>query len=321
MKNKLSFLISIAGGLAVAASVFAAGTFDRNLTVGSRGADVESLQNFLTEHGVYSGPVTGYFGNLTKEGVRKFQTENNISPVSGYFGPLTRSVANNNVFAPSVSVPQSPAQQNIADLQKQIQDLMNQLAALQASAINVPEPVVAAPTTTPEFIPAAPQVLPNPFVSTMTITSDYPSRTLSSYAGAILNEFKLSSVPEKLAITKFRLKNSGDFSDIYFNSISITNSFTGEVLASLDAPINGVAEFTFTPNPAKINKGLMVSGGTYTVMADLRTPSYGGTKPFIRMNIESASDINAVDYDTLTRVANVSGANVFPVIGPSISAF
>lgn len=303
-----------------------AASFGRDLTLGSKGADVESLQSFLTEKGVYTGPITGYFGNLTKEGVKKFQAQNGIFPVSGYFGPLTRSAANSKVSAPAVSVPQPGDQQKVAELQKLLQELMSQLAALQAPAAVTPAPIVVEPATnTPSVatttIPVIPQALPNPFISRMTVVSDYPSRTLSTYTGAILNEFRLSSVPDKLAITKFRLKNSGDFSDIYFNSISITNSFTGEVLATLNAPVNGVAEFTFTPNSAKTNKGLMVSGGTYTLVADLRTPSYGATKPFIRFNIESAADVVVVDYDTLARNANISGANAFPILGPQISAF
>ena len=81
-------LIAGASLLLVAGSAMAA-TFERNLTVGSRGADVTALQ---TAVGI--NPTTGYFGQLTKAAVKAYQTAHSISPVSGYVGPLTRSVLN-----------------------------------------------------------------------------------------------------------------------------------------------------------------------------------------------------------------------------------
>src|SRR3989338_2354967 len=52
-------------GTAPAASSY---NYTRDLTVGSRGADVTALQNDL---GV--SPATGYFGNLTKAALAKWQ--------------------------------------------------------------------------------------------------------------------------------------------------------------------------------------------------------------------------------------------------------
>jgi hypothetical protein len=82
-------LIAGASILLVAGSAFAADTFTRSLTVGSRGADVTALQNVV---GI--SPATGYFGNFTLAAVKAYQTAHGISPVSGYVGPLTRSVLN-----------------------------------------------------------------------------------------------------------------------------------------------------------------------------------------------------------------------------------
>src|SRR5207247_2046157 len=56
--------------------------FTRNLTVGSRGADVTALQNIL---GV--SPATGYFGALTKAALMRWQASVGIS-ATGFFGPL-----------------------------------------------------------------------------------------------------------------------------------------------------------------------------------------------------------------------------------------
>src|SRR3989344_8987855 len=76
---------------------FAVGTavlnFNRDLYVGMRGNDVSNLQEFLTEEGYYAGPVSGYFGLLTVQAVKKFQSAHGINP-TGYFGPRTRAIAN-----------------------------------------------------------------------------------------------------------------------------------------------------------------------------------------------------------------------------------
>lgn len=67
----------------------------RQLEVGSRGADVSSLQSFLaSDSSIYpSGLVTGYFGTLTKGGVMRFQSRNGISMV-GRVGPITLAAIN-----------------------------------------------------------------------------------------------------------------------------------------------------------------------------------------------------------------------------------
>lgn len=82
-------------GAPVPGSVVAQGAsgvdLSSNLSVGSKGSQVTSLQQFLSSAGVYSGPVTGYFGQLTKQAVIAFQKQNNIVPASGYVGVLTRA--------------------------------------------------------------------------------------------------------------------------------------------------------------------------------------------------------------------------------------
>ncbi|MGD0328297.1 MAG: peptidoglycan-binding protein [Minisyncoccia bacterium] len=74
----------------------AAYNFTKNLTVGSRGADVTALQQFLTDEGFYSGTISGYFGQLTKAAVIAFQKANNL-PQTGYVGPLTLALLNKGV--------------------------------------------------------------------------------------------------------------------------------------------------------------------------------------------------------------------------------
>jgi peptidoglycan hydrolase-like protein with peptidoglycan-binding domain len=68
-------------------------TFTRTLQVGSQGADVAALQAFLIQHTYLNSEVTGYFGSLTAEALKKFQFDVNIDPV-GILGPETRSLLN-----------------------------------------------------------------------------------------------------------------------------------------------------------------------------------------------------------------------------------
>lgn len=60
------------------------------LTMGSSGAEVTNLQNFLISKG-FSIPAgaTGYFGAQTQTALAAFQTANGITPAAGYYGPIT----------------------------------------------------------------------------------------------------------------------------------------------------------------------------------------------------------------------------------------
>jgi len=62
--------------------------FTRMLRMGETGADVKTLQTWLTDIG-YGVPETGYFGTLTKGAVTNFQTVHSLRPVSGAVGPRT----------------------------------------------------------------------------------------------------------------------------------------------------------------------------------------------------------------------------------------
>lgn len=47
--------------------------------VGSSGAEVKAIQQALKDRGLFSGEITGYFGEQTKEAVKKFQKQQGIS--------------------------------------------------------------------------------------------------------------------------------------------------------------------------------------------------------------------------------------------------
>jgi peptidoglycan hydrolase-like protein with peptidoglycan-binding domain len=62
--------------------------FARTLRLGERGADVKTLQTWLTDVGDMV-PATGYFGSMTRAAVMQFKTTENIAPVTGVVGRRT----------------------------------------------------------------------------------------------------------------------------------------------------------------------------------------------------------------------------------------
>jgi Putative peptidoglycan-binding domain-containing protein len=64
-----------------------------NMTLGSTGQGVVVLQGLLSELGyleVPTGVSLGYYGQLTKNAVAKYQVARSVSPSVGYFGPLSK---------------------------------------------------------------------------------------------------------------------------------------------------------------------------------------------------------------------------------------
>jgi peptidoglycan hydrolase-like protein with peptidoglycan-binding domain len=64
--------------------------FSRTLRQGESGADVKTLQTWLTDVGDYV-PQTGYFGSMTQQAVKSFQQQNALRPPSGTVGRRTAS--------------------------------------------------------------------------------------------------------------------------------------------------------------------------------------------------------------------------------------
>jgi hypothetical protein len=65
----------------------------RILSVGSTGADVTTLQQFLNGKGYLNANPTGYFGLLTAAAVKQLQAANGLDMV-GFLGPRTRALIN-----------------------------------------------------------------------------------------------------------------------------------------------------------------------------------------------------------------------------------
>ena len=60
------------------------------LNIGSRGDEVSKVQQTLLEKGYFQHEVTGYYGSITKDAVRRFQQDAGIG-VDGIVGPITRN--------------------------------------------------------------------------------------------------------------------------------------------------------------------------------------------------------------------------------------
>ncbi len=85
----------------------AAYNFVRDLTIGSKGEDVVSLQKFLKEQGFFEREPTDYFGQITKNALIQYQKKEGISPASGYFGAKTRAYIND-ILIKQLTPPSSP---------------------------------------------------------------------------------------------------------------------------------------------------------------------------------------------------------------------
>lgn len=69
----------------------------RNLKQGMTGDDVKTLQTLLaSDPTIYQGGVTGFFGNMTAEGVKKFQKKHGFEAV-GFVGPKTLKKLNEEI--------------------------------------------------------------------------------------------------------------------------------------------------------------------------------------------------------------------------------
>ncbi len=74
----------------------------KNLRYGNRGAEVKTLQTFLNTTQGETLPLTGYFGSMTREAVKRFQkkyaaqilTPIGLSAPTGIVGNATRTVIN-----------------------------------------------------------------------------------------------------------------------------------------------------------------------------------------------------------------------------------
>lgn len=89
-------------GVVLGASTTCTDLLMKNLRYGNRGAEVKTLQTFLNTTQGETLPLTGYFGSMTREAVKRFQkkyaaqilTPIGLSAPTGIVGNATRTVIN-----------------------------------------------------------------------------------------------------------------------------------------------------------------------------------------------------------------------------------
>lgn len=122
--------------------------FSRKLIQGMQGDDVKELQKRLNSEEVYTGPITGLFGPLTKQGVKDFQKKYNINQL-GIVGPATLEKLNSISKINTIDTEKSSQAEKssiISMLQKQLDLLLVKFMALvsqdypDAILINQPLP-------------------------------------------------------------------------------------------------------------------------------------------------------------------------------------
>ena len=183
--------------------VFAQGVFEYDLEYGmTNKIDIAELQEFLTDEGLYTGPITGNFFSLTMKAVKAFQAREGIAPAAGYFGPKTRARANALLGSQiSASNQQAAAEtgQSVAeiatgisanDTQSQLEALLKQITLLQeqlkaqqqTSTTNTNTALLPAPTVTIVVTPSS----GTSNTSASTVTSATPANAVfyEDFSGA-----------------------------------------------------------------------------------------------------------------------------------------
>ena len=93
------------GGQTTTASTASTGSgyvFTSYLSPGSTSQDVTELQTILTQQGLFSAPITGYYGTETENAVIAFQAAHGLDQL-GVVGPATRAALNSLASAPNSS--------------------------------------------------------------------------------------------------------------------------------------------------------------------------------------------------------------------------
>lgn len=90
-----AMIASLTAQLSALSGGSASASFTMDLTIGSTGAEVTALQNWLISKGfAIPAGATGYFGTQTQSALAAYQASVGISPAAGYFGPITRAKVN-----------------------------------------------------------------------------------------------------------------------------------------------------------------------------------------------------------------------------------
>ncbi len=282
----LAMVLTLVVGLSTAsANAQTATTFSRNLTVGSRGADVTALQTLLQAKGFFTVTPTGYFGSITKRAVAAYQASMGITPAVGYFGPITR--ASVNMGGGVATVPGCMP------------------GALFSSTTGAP-----CNSGTPVPVPGGTLDNTDGSLTASASTAVSSATTIKKGETKDLIAEQFTATAGKVAINRFDVQ----FSErpwLTFNKFELVDSNSGAVLATK----NVSSASDFTEITAGSNYLLRFDGVNYIV-------SPGGVQTLkVRGTLQSASDKVTGQVVTVTLPTNgiryINGKGFTDTIGPS----
>jgi peptidoglycan hydrolase-like protein with peptidoglycan-binding domain len=214
--------------------------FTRSLTVGSKGADVIALQDFLTSTGyyTYAGGSTGYFGSVTRTAVAAYQASKSIMPAAGYFGPLTRASVNNNTTVNPGTVVTTPG-------------------CSAGAMFNSMTGASCATTTVTSNCPAG--AMFNPMTGAACTVTTTPSTTLNGGEG--FGDFRLSPTP--VQNTNIQTQNNVP---VYGVIVTAKSADIAVQRLTLDVSVLNKGTNGGNENPSTLINSMSISDGT-TVLA------------------------------------------------------
>ncbi len=272
---------SLTGGTPSTPSTPATSSFTRDLTVGSKGADVTALQDALKAGGYMSASATGYFGALTKAGVIAWQTAKGITPAAGYFGAKSRAAFGGTVATTS-GTPAAPITGNGLKVSLAT-DSPNNIALVQGQAIG----------SLAKFIFANPT------------TADIKVTNLGFKRIGVSNDSTLSNV-YIYSGTK-RLTDSAGVSNTAFNFNDPTGLFT--VSAGQTYSVSVLADIAGSTSGQQVGVQLVSLTSSGTLDSSVSFPINGYTQTV------SAATLATADFNTATNpaVSTVAAQNDYTV--------
>ncbi|MEB3209951.1 MAG: peptidoglycan-binding protein [Leptolyngbyaceae bacterium] len=242
------------------------------LTIGSTGSEVRQVQTRLTELGFYSGPVTGFYGELTESAVRNFQSSNGLT-VDGVVGPATLSAIQQGRQSSTSSAPdpndgileQGETGPAVADLQRRLSSLnyyngpidgdFGRLTADAVLRFQRAQGLVADGVVGPATLAAISRVESGSTgVSSRPVGNTSGAVSTASSQGAVVRQPSVTSTPPRTQTTAFPVISSNPFPSAGGTSIpSGASTASPEAVMALqrnlanqgfyNGPIDGVMSF------------------------------------------------------------------------------
>lgn len=216
------------------------------LQMGYSGAGVSNLQSTLATLGHYNGPITGYFGDMTRTAVMSYQVSHNLSP-DGVVGdrtlnclqmdagtpPSDFSTASPTTVTTQAAAPQPTTTQTIAQPQAIPQAAQPQMVMSQP-VMMVPMMVTQAmPTQT--VVTASPTVVPqNTMTSQSTVALPSPSTTSGIRLGT--SGPSVTEVQQRLVAVGYAVPITGYFGEMTQSAVISFQQANGLVTDGVVGP-------------------------------------------------------------------------------------